>query len=438
MNINLFFLRCVQMFAFMGEIIFLCYVFFPGRPRSKDRKHWIMSSLYVFSGLLSIVLLEIWNASYDGNAVYTTITSSVAMTSALIFSFLAFFEFYHGDIITKIFYCFIAFSARNLYIRVFEVFSKVTGLKESHEWLDTILSIVLFIVIFSLFYLLWYRRTKKPDYTKIDRRMFFLFLLIFAPLNTLFGYLEQKFASDRNSYIAFYSVFALIYLLILAYQITILRVTRERVISQTAKTMLEVQEKQFESFRESVNYLNIKCHDLKHQLKAFKNNKPYDKKTIEEIDNSIATFNSFSETPSEALSLVLREKSLLCASKRIEFVTAIESEHLCTLFDGDIYSLFGNIIDNAIEYESNLQENERLIRLKVFERSNFLMIHEENYFKEDSIQLIDGLPKTTKKDKNYHGFGTQSMKLITEKYNGFMKINASEHLFTVDIGIPFK
>ena len=45
------------------------------------------------------------------------------------------------------------------------------------------------------------------------------------------------------------------------------------------------------------------------------------------------------------------------------------------------------------------------------------------------IDLTDGLPKTSKADKQSHGFGTSSIKAITEKYNGQMVIKTDNNKY---------
>ncbi len=51
--------------------------------------------------------------------------------------------------------------------------------------------------------------------------------------------------------------------------------------------------------------------------------------------------------------------------------------------------------------------------------------------------LFEGLNrKTSKKDKNLHGFGTQNMRRALEKYDGMLKSEAEEDAFTVSIMIP--
>ena len=44
-----------------------------------------------------------------------------------------------------------------------------------------------------------------------------------------------------------------------------------------------------------------------------------------------------------------------------------------------------------------------------------------------------GLPKTTKENKIYHGFGMKSVAIIVEKYRGNLKITAKDGIYKIDI-----
>jgi signal transduction histidine kinase len=59
----------------------------------------------------------------------------------------------------------------------------------------------------------------------------------------------------------------------------------------------------------------------------------------------------------------------------------------------------------------------------------------ENYFEGD-IKLANGLPVTTKRDKDNHGFGLKSIRYAAEKYGGTMTINIEENWFILRILLP--
>jgi sensor histidine kinase regulating citrate/malate metabolism len=102
----------------------------------------------------------------------------------------------------------------------------------------------------------------------------------------------------------------------------------------------------------------------------------------------------------------------------------------------DIYSLFGNALDNAIESLLSVEDAEkRCIGMKVVVNNKILSIHFDNYC-EKPLTFRDELPVTTKDDKNYHGFGMLSIDYIVKKYKGTMAVSVVENMFNLNILIP--
>ena len=50
--------------------------------------------------------------------------------------------------------------------------------------------------------------------------------------------------------------------------------------------------------------------------------------------------------------------------------------------------------------------------------------------------MVDSLPVTTKKDKDFHGFGMKSIQYAAQKYNGQMSIHTENNIFVLRISIP--
>ena len=113
----------------------------------------------------------------------------------------------------------------------------------------------------------------------------------------------------------------------------------------------------------------------------------------------------------------------------------VDGKALSFMKDSDIYSLFGNAIDNAVEYLLTVDESKRFIRINIKEIGKNLSIHIENYF-EGNVTFKDGLPLTTKSDKNYHGFGMVSMRELVSSYEGDLFVKVKDGLFLLDILIP--
>ncbi len=109
----------------------------------------------------------------------------------------------------------------------------------------------------------------------------------------------------------------------------------------------------------------------------------------------------------------------------------------------DVCNIFANAFDNAIEACEKLPEtNNRWVKLLVKKTDNFLdiVLTNSTLSKKNGIpadQLFEGVGrKTSKKDKNLHGFGTQNMMSSLEKYEGMLKANEEDNVFTLSILIP--
>ena len=136
------------------------------------------------------------------------------------------------------------------------------------------------------------------------------------------------------------------------------------------------------------------------------------------------------------LDTLLTRKKIYCLQHDIDFSISADGRALSFLSVKDICTIMGNILDNAIEYVSSLENTEeRQIQGEIFQKGAFLMIRLENYYHGDSV---DGkyLPKTTKTDKKRHGFGLKSVRYIVEKYNGSMTLRTENNWFVIRILIP--
>ena len=102
----------------------------------------------------------------------------------------------------------------------------------------------------------------------------------------------------------------------------------------------------------------------------------------------------------------------------------------------DLSAVFGNALDNAIECEERIAEPEkRLIHVSVSAQRGFVLIRFENYC-EDTPNFLEGLPVTTKKDQNYHGYGLKSIRYVAKKYGGTVTIRMEKQWFVLQVLLP--
>jgi hypothetical protein len=216
---------------------------------------------------------------------------------------------------------------------------------------------------------------------------------------------------------------------------------REMQLQYELKSMQDILHRQFEQYqhsRESMDLVNRKYHDLKHQIGVIRAEGDPDKRTayLNEMDNEIKMHEAQNKTGNQVLDTVLMTKSMICAKSDISLTCVADGELLEFMEVMDICSIFGNALDNAIESVLQIGDPEkRLIRTALYSQNNFIIIRFENYT-ENRITLEDGLPVTTKGGRDYHGFGLKSIRHTAEKYGGSMTLNTEEGWFILRILLP--
>ncbi len=206
-------------------------------------------------------------------------------------------------------------------------------------------------------------------------------------------------------------------------------------IKNQMKIIEEIQKKesnQYKISKETIDMINIKCHDFRHQIREFGDNQKIDNEAINNLNKLIRIYDSIYHTENEALNVILNEKTLLCNNKNIRFTCIVDGNALNFIENEDIYSLFGNLIDNSIEAVNQLDDNEKIISLKIKQVGNIVSISIKNGYK-GKIQMENNLPLSKKEDNIHHGFGMKSIKMVCEKYNGNLRLNIENNIFIVTI-----
>lgn len=207
----------------------------------------------------------------------------------------------------------------------------------------------------------------------------------------------------------------------------------------TLLSLIELQAHQAELSKREQEILNIKFHDMKHQIIALKEMSGEEKiNTLNELEKAIDVYGSFAKTGNETLDIILTQKSLLCAQENITFTYIIDGSAFSFMSASDLSSLFGNIIDNAIEAARKEEGESRLIKISAQIKNGFLSVMEENYSSTKVKFGANGLPISSKENQIYHGFGTKSIKYIAKKYGGTFSFEQKDNCFKVFILFPLK
>lgn len=204
------------------------------------------------------------------------------------------------------------------------------------------------------------------------------------------------------------------------------------------KYTLMQQEKQYQITQETIDIVNRKCHDLKHQIRALRQMEasPERDEYFAEAERAVMIYDTALKTGNRALDIVLMEKGLFCQSHGIQLTCMADGTALDFMRMEDIYALFGNALDNAITAVSELDDPaKRLINVTIRSQSNLIMVQIQNYH-QHHLRFRDGLPITTHRDKSTHGFGMKSMLHTVEQYGGTLSVNDDAGIFSLQMLLP--
>jgi sensor histidine kinase regulating citrate/malate metabolism len=150
---------------------------------------------------------------------------------------------------------------------------------------------------------------------------------------------------------------------------------------------------------------------------------------IKKISGNLIKYPVYTNTNSQMLNAILDLKRMICKEENITLKCYIQSD-LPDFDDVAFSTIFGNLMDNAIEAEK--EEKNKEIRLSVETLGTYLHITIQNRIHKPV--LIDGvLPKTTKNDKLNHGLGTDSVSETIAKNNGAIAYYEKDNWFIVDV-----
>jgi hypothetical protein len=303
--------------------------------------------------------------------------------------------------------------------------------------------VLVYVSVFSCFHFIEKNLRNDVEELQITRRELMVSAIVAAAIFCVsnMSYLDRNgLFSGRTSMDVFIirtlvdlSGMAVLY----AYHIQV-KELQMRFEKDTLHSIMDMQYRTYQLSQESIDIVNQKYHDLKHQIAILKAESNSKKSTgyLEQMLREIKIYEAQNKTGNKVLDAVLTSKSMYCQSNGIELKCIANGKLLDFMSDMDVSALFGNMLDNAIESaEKQKDEKKRLVGLYITQEKQFLKIRTENYCDEE-IKFKGGMPITTKRDKRIHGYGMKSMQKTVEKYGGSARASLENNWFELKILIP--
>ncbi len=302
-------------------------------------------------------------------------------------------------------------------------------------------AIIVTAIVYVTVYLLLAKKLEREGLLLIDDSIAVVIAAFAIVVNMVFDLVTKDLAvldipAHYNSALVLVYLFMCSFTLYASYEIVYNRRLLQNMA--TMQRMREVEAKQYELSRENIDAINRKCHDIRHQIRHYSGGAAQvDRQVLEDIGREVDVYDSVVKSGNDALDTILTEKSLFCEAHGISLACIADGSALDFMRPVDLYSLFGNALDNATEAVLKLDDPEmRDISLDVRRNHGLVSIHVENYF-DGKLELgADGLPRTSKGDSQNHGFGTRSMRHVVESYGGNLTTSVMDDVFVLDAVIP--
>ena len=304
-------------------------------------------------------------------------------------------------------------------------------------WLESAFMIITYT---WAWFLIVRRLSNNGDYQVNCLRMDALLISILVPKRILGSYVSTLFGTSEIRVARLFLLYeSLIAVTLLITQVQQSEKQLLKKIAETEKDLRIRQQRQYQLFRNSMDDINHKTHDLKRLLSAlqFENDGSRKEELFNELNQAITIYDSQMRTGNDVLDAILANAWLKCNNSKIQWTCMADGNAVSFLEPVDMFLLLGNALDNAIESASTVEEKgKRFISVNIWERDSFSFIKIANICNEGTIIIDGGLPKTTKKETANHGYGMKSIKNVIDAYHGCLNVSIQGNAFTLDIMLP--
>lgn len=355
----------------------------------------------------------------------------------IVFMFSLFPMMFSLDITMKhiLFYAISAYSIQNSVDSVCRLCCTFMQVEDS--WMIQLVSLACYLICYPAYFFIFVNKVKNTDFANIkSKRMVLAFglTLLAVYVLSMFAFVSQDAPNSLST--RFFSI--LCDILLLCLQFDIFRRNETLQEKYLLKQVIKKRNDMDRRYKEDMEIINIKCHDLKHNIKALRMMAQTDaeRQYIQELEDSVMFLETNIKTGNETLDVLLSEKALICQKESIRYSFIVNGSLLHFMNEMDLYSLFGNALDNAIESLRSSEIDKRIIELDIRKEGNYISIKQENHTSERVLFNRNGYPITGKKDKLLHGYGTKSMIYIVKQYGGEITFRQEDDRFIINIHIP--
>ena len=217
------------------------------------------------------------------------------------------------------------------------------------------------------------------------------------------------------------------------------KTTIEKTKLTERNNILEIQKSYTESLQSYIKYTSKARHDFKHSVHvmsrlADEGNLSALKDYIAQYENSLTVTAPVRICKSDALNALFNHYRQQAIENNVDINWRIDLPDKSRILNVDLCSIFGNILENAIDGCCTVEEGKRYFNLTSEIKGDCLYIVSTNNYGKPL--KMDGETYSSTKHQG-KGIGLHSMKSITEVYDGIFDAGNNNGEFFVDIMLKY-
>lgn len=291
---------------------------------------------------------------------------------------------------------------------------------------------LVYAVLIALIIILSRKIKDLIPYNFLDKIPTLIYIVIF--IADLTAFYDVSSLSDSDYFVEIASVLRLVSsaMVVICIVSVALRYSKEVQLRKASDKLLESQLRHYEEIVEKNRSLREYRHDYRNNLFALnallnENKVETAKEYISGMSDSLAATYSRFMTGNFLADAILTDKAVAAEKRgiKLDFEGRIPQNSIANI---DLCTIFSNAIDNAIRGAGGCTDAE--ISVSANEDAERLILTVKNTVL-NKVEIKDNAIKTTKSDRENHGFGLNAIKKTAQKYGGFVVLNCDENWFTL-------
>lgn len=189
------------------------------------------------------------------------------------------------------------------------------------------------------------------------------------------------------------------------------------------RRLRNLQKQHFITSKTSIELINEKCHQLKHQIQELKEETDIDAiwPMLSQLEDNIMIYNAIVKTGNEVIDVAVNEKSLLCEREGITLTCMLDGRPFYAMETMDTYQLFKTVLEMATQRaEMNSEPEKRMAAITQSRQGTICFLQVECYFGENT--------KHTETNEDM-----KMLQEIAEKYDGEVEITVNDDIWMINI-----